>query len=352
MTTMRAAVMPAFGEPLTMREVPLPEPGPGEVLLRVAACGVCHSDLHLIRGEWEQLKPITRLPLIPGHEVTGTVVACGPGEMGDPPLAPGDRVGVPWLHSTCGTCEYCLAGRETLCLRQQITGVTVDGGYAEYLKAPASHTIRIPDNLGFVEAAPLFCAGLTVYAALRRSGIGPGERLALFGVGGLGHLAIQLAVAQGIEVIAVDLTEEKLALARACGAAHTLLAGQESTGGTPPPIPKQIRQLGGAHVALVTAGSRVAYETALRSLRRGGTLAMVGMAPEPMALSSVAMVAGEFRIVASAVGTRQELREVLDLAARGGLRCHVETVPFEEVDRVLREMHAGHLTGRVVLNFP
>lgn len=348
MTTMRAAVLPAFGEPLTMREVPLPELGPGEVLVRVAACGVCHSDLHLISGEWEMLKPITRLPLIPGHEVTGTVVACGPGQAGDPPLAPGDRVGVPWLHSTCGACEYCLAGRETLCLRQQITGVTVDGGYAEYLKAPASHTIRIPDNLGFVEAAPLFCAGLTVYAALRRSGIVPGERLALFGVGGLGHLAIQLAVAQGVEVIAVDLTEEKLALARACGAAHTLLAGQEATA----PIPKQIRQLGGAHVALVTAGSRVAYETALRSLRRGGTLSMVGMAPEPMALSSVAMVAGEFRIVASAVGTRQELREVLDLAARGGLRCHVEPAAFEEVDRVLGEMRAGHLTGRVVLTFP
>jgi propanol-preferring alcohol dehydrogenase len=168
----------------------------------------------------------------------------------------------------------------------------------------------------------------------------------------VGHLGIQLAVAQGIEVIAVDLSEEKLALARACGAAYTLLAGQESTGGTPAPIPKQIRQLGGAHVALVTAGSRGAYETALRSLRRGGTLAMVGMAPEPMALSSVAMVAGEFRIVASAVGTRQELREVLDLAARGGLRCHVETAPFKEVDRVLREMHAGQLMGRVVLTFP
>jgi propanol-preferring alcohol dehydrogenase len=350
MTTMRAAVLPAFGEPLTMREVPIPEPGPGEVLLRVAACGVCHSDLHLISGEWEMLKPITRLPLIPGHEVTGTVVACGPGEAGDPPFAPGDRVGVPWLHSTCGECEYCVAGRETLCLRQQITGVTVDGGYAEYLKAPASHTIQIPDNLSFTEAAPLFCAGLTAYAALRRSGIASGERLALFGVGGLGHLAIQLAVAQGVEVIAVDLTEEKLALARACGAAHSLLAGE--AGSSSPPIPKQIRQLGGAHVAMVTAGSRVAYETALRSLRRGGTLAMVGMAPEPMALSSVAMVAGEYQIVASAVGTRKELREVLALAAQGQLRCHIEPAPFAEVDRVLREMGAGQLTGRGVLTFP
>jgi propanol-preferring alcohol dehydrogenase len=311
------------------------------VLIKVIACGVCHSDLHLALGEWELLRPITKLPLILGHEVAGTIAAVGEG-VND--FSVGDRVGVPWLHYTCGECEFCRTGRETLCVKQQVTGCTVDGGYAEFLKARASHTARLPENLGFEEAAPLLCAGLTVHKALKTSDIQAGQSIAVFGVGGLGHLAVQLAKAKGAQVVAVDVAEDKLALARECGADHQINAAATQAY-------KEIKKLtsGGAHVVMVTSGSRLAYETALRSLRRGGTLSIVGMSPEPISLSTVAMVSGEYRIVASAVGTRKDLREVLDLAAEGKVKCRIETRPFEEVDSILNEMKEGRLVGRKVL---
>lgn len=336
---MKAAVLKGFGQALVFEDVPAPAPGPGEILLRVAACGVCHSDLHLARGEWDLLKPIVKLPLILGHEVAGAVAAVGEGVEG---LAAGDAAGVPWLHYTCGECEYCREGRETLCLKQKITGVTVDGGFAEYLKAPATHTVKLPAGLTAVEAAPLLCAGLTVYRAIRTSGIAAGQRLAVFGVGGLGHIAIQIAKALGITVAAVDVAPEKLELARACGADAAINAAEG-------PVHKAIKQLGGAHVALVASGSRVAYEGALRSLRRGGTLAVVGMGPEPVPMSTVALVSGETRIIATAVGTRQDLREMLELAVTHGIRSRVETRPLEDVNDVLNAMERGALLGRVVL---
>lgn len=336
---MRVAVLHDFGQELEVGEAPPPSPGPGEVLVKVEACGVCHSDLHLAAGDWELLKPITKLPLILGHEIAGTVTALGEG-VGD--FAVGDRVGVPWLHWTCGRCEYCVAGRETLCPRQMITGVTVDGGFAEYVKAKASHTARLPGNLGFEAAAPLLCAGLTAHKALKTAGVRAGERVVIFGVGGLGHLAVQLAKARGLETGAVDVAEEKLELARACGADWTVNAGDGAAH-------KPVKARGGAHVAVVTSGSRAAYETALRSLRRGGTLAVVGMAPEPISVSTVALVAGETRIVASAVGTREDLREVLELGAAGEVSCRVQTRPFAEVNEVLAEMRRGNLLGRVAL---
>lgn len=338
---MKAAVLHALAEPLNVEEMPVPEPGAGEVLIKVAACGVCHSDLHLVRGEWDLLKPITKIPLIPGHEVTGTIAALGHGVEG---FAIGDRVGVPWLHSTCGQCEFCLAGRETLCGKQQVTGCTVDGGFAEFLKAKASHTAKLPDNLSFAEAAPLLCAGLTVHRALNDSAVAAGQRVAIFGIGGLGHLAIQLAKARGAEVIAVDVSDDKLALAKECGADHAVNAATTQAH-------KEIKKLGGAHIVMVTSGSKAAYETALRSLRKGGTLSVVGMSPEPISLSTVAMVSGEYRIVASAVGTRADLREVLQFAAEGKVRCRIETRPFDQADAVLNEMQSGSLLGRVVLTF-
>jgi len=338
---MKAAVLHALSEPLSLEEVPRPVPGVGEVLIKVAACGVCHSDLHLARGEWDLLKPITKLPLVLGHEVTGTVTAVGEGVE---ELAVGDRVGVPWLHYTCGACEYCLAGRETLCSKQQVTGCTVDGGFAEFIKAKASHTARLPDNLDFAEAAPLLCAGLTVYHALRDAGVIAGQRVAIFGIGGLGHLAVQLAKERHAEVIAVDVADDKLQLARDCGADHVINAATTQAY-------KEVKKLGGAHVVMVTSGSKAAYETALRSLRRGGTLSIVGMAPEPINLSTVAMVSGEYRIVASAVGTRTDLREVLQLAAEGKVKCRIEPRSFDQVGNVLDEMSEGRLVGRVVMTF-
>jgi propanol-preferring alcohol dehydrogenase len=338
----KAAILHSFNEPLRIEEIPAPTPGPGEVLIRVAACGVCHSDLSLAMGEWDMLRPITKLPLTLGHEVAGTVAGIGEGVA---EFKIGDRVGVPWLHWTCGDCEFCLAGHEPLCSKQQVTGCTVDGGFAEYLKAKASHTAKLPDGLSFEEAAPLLCAGVTIHRAMKKAALRPGQTVAVFGVGGLGHLAIQLAKAKGAEVIAVDVADDKLGLARECGADKVVNAATAQAH-------KEIKKItgGGAHVVMVTSGSRAAYETALRSIRKAGALAIVGMAPEPVPLSTVAVVSGEFRIVGSAVGTREDLREVLQLAAEGKVKCRIETRALEEAQTVLNEMKDGRLIGRVVLS--
>jgi propanol-preferring alcohol dehydrogenase len=339
---LKAAVLHSFAEPLRIEEIPTPTPGPGEVLIKVAACGVCHSDLHLAMGEWDLLKPITKLPLTLGHEVAGTIAAVGEGVTG---FEAGDRVGLPWLHWTCGECEFCSMGRETLCSKQQVTGCTVDGGFAEFVKARASHIAKLPDELSFEEAAPLLCAGLTVHSAMKKADIQAGQKIAVFGVGGLGHLAIQLARAKGAEIVAVDVADDKLELARECGANIVVNAATNQAH-------KEIKKAtgGGAHVVIVTSGSRAAYETAFRSIRKAGTLAIVGMAPEPVPLSTVAMVSGEYRIVSSAVGSRDELREVLRLAAEGKVKCRIETRAFDRVDSVLNEMKEGRLVGRVVLS--
>ena len=218
---MKAAVLREFKKPLTIEEVSQPRPGAGEVLIRIEACGVCHSDLHVADGDWAQFAKIVKTPLILGHEIAGIVVEKGAAVQD---LQIGDRVGVPWIHWTCGECEFCREGNENLCRRQKITGVTVDGGYAEFVKAPASHVLRIPDSLSFIQAAPLLCAGVTVYRALKHANILPGQRLAVFGIGGLGHLAVQFGQALGAEVVAIDISEEKLALARSFGASATLNA--------------------------------------------------------------------------------------------------------------------------------
>ncbi|MCI0662068.1 MAG: zinc-dependent alcohol dehydrogenase [Acidobacteria bacterium] len=340
---MKAAVLHSFAESLRIEEVAVPAPGPGEVLIDVAACGVCHSDLHLARGEWDLLKPITKLPLILGHEVAGTVAAVGEGVS---EFMVGDRAGVPWLHWTCGECEFCLIGRETLCSKQQVTGCTVDGGFAQFIKAKASHIAKLPGNIGFEEAAPLMCAGLTVHTAIKAADMHAGQKIAIFGIGGLGHLAIQLAKAKKTEVIAVDVADDKLELARECGADNLVNAAS-------PEAHKKIKKIsgGGAHVVVVTSGSRAAYETALRSLRRGGTLVVVGMAPEPISVSTVSLVSGEYRIIASAVGSRADLREVLQLAAEGKVKCKIEQREFAQVNQVFDEMKEGRLLGRVVLRY-
>jgi propanol-preferring alcohol dehydrogenase len=328
-----------IGKPLTIEEVPTPEPGPGQVLIHMEACGVCHSDLHLAEGDWDLLKPITKIPLILGHEVAGTVVKLGEGVT---ELKVGDRVGVPWIHYTCGECEFCLEGRETLCLKQKITGCTVDGGFAEYLLAPATHAAPLPASLSFAEAAPLLCAGLTVYKAMKAAGVAPGQRMAVFGVGGLGHLAVQIGVAMGVHVCAVDVADDKLEFAKSLGAEWTVNAATEA-------VPKRIRSIGGAHVALVTSASPAVYETAVRCLRRGGTMAVVGMANEPFKLSAVSLISGETKIVASAVGTREDLRELFALVEKYPIRCKIETRPLDQVTQVFDELKRGVVIGRIVL---
>jgi len=339
---MKAAVLHEFKAPLVIEDVPRPEPASDEILIQVEACGVCHSDLHVAAGDWKQFAGITKRPLILGHEVVGRVAGKGSAAA---EIEIGERVGVPWIHWTCGACEPCREGNENLCTKQKITGVTVDGGFAEFLKAPASHTVRIPPGIPSVEAAPLLCAGLTVYRALKQTNVLSGQRLAVLGIGGLGHIAVQIGRSMGGEVIAIDIAEEKLALATSLGAAVTLNAGTSD-------VAKEVRRKGGVHVALVTSAAKAAYDTAFRCLRPAGTLLVVGLPAENICFPPIMMAAGEVRIRASAVGTRQELQEVLSLAHAGKLRCQVTTRPLQDVNRALEELDRGRVTGRIVLTIP
>jgi len=336
---MKAAVLHELKKPMTVEDVERPVPGEGEVLIKVEASGVCHSDLHVAEGDWKQFAGITKLPLIVGHEVAGKVVEVGPGVR---ELKIGDRVGVPWIYWTCGECEFCREGNENLCVKQKITGVTVNGGYAEFIKAPASHATRIPDAVSSVQAAPLFCAGVTVYRAIMQAKPQRGQRLAVFGVGGLGHLAIQIAVHLGLEVSAVDVADDKLALAKSLGAVNAFNAATAN-------VVKEIRRLGGAHIVLVTSGSKAAYDTAVYCLRPTGTLLAVGLPANEISFPAIMMAAGEVNIKASAVGTREDLKQVLALAAAGKLHCQVAARPLADVNAVFEDMRAGKIAGRVVL---
>jgi alcohol dehydrogenase, propanol-preferring len=338
---MRAAVLHAFKQPLTIEEVERPKPAEDEVLIQVEACGVCHSDLHVADGDWPQFARIVKRPLILGHEIAGRVVEKGTAVTG---VKIGERVGVPWVYWTCGACEFCREGNENLCTKQKITGVTVDGGYAEFVKAPASHATKIPESLPSIEAAPLFCAGVTVFRALRHADVSRGQRLAIFGLGGLGHLAVQLGREFGAEVTAIDISDEKLARAKSFGAAHALNA-------TAGDVAKQMRAAGGAHVALVTSAARAAYDTAFNCLRPTGTLLVVGLPAENICFPPIMMAAGEVKIRASAVGTREDLHGVLAMAAAGKIRCEVTSRPLGYANDALQLLRSGQVAGRIVLSF-
>jgi propanol-preferring alcohol dehydrogenase len=339
---MKAAVLHEFKQPLEFQEVARPELGPSDVLIKVEACGVCHSDLHLADGDWSQLAAIVKRPLILGHEIAGRVIEKG-GDVQN--LQIGDRVGVPWVHWTCGECEFCREGNENLCSKQKITGVTVDGGYAELVKAPASHAIKIPEGLSSIEAAPLFCAGVTVYRALKQARVLPGQRLAVFGVGGLGHLAVQIGRELGAEVTAIDISEEKLELAKSLGASSIFNAGSKST-------VKELRGKGGVHVALVASAAKAAYDMAFSCLRPTGTLLVVGLPAENICFPPILMASLEVRIQASAVGTRQDVREVLELAVAGKIHCRVGTRLLAEANKALEQLRSGQVSGRIVLAIP
>jgi propanol-preferring alcohol dehydrogenase len=338
---MRAAVLHEFKKPLALEDVPRPVIGESDLLIQIQACGICHSDLHLADGDWPQLARITKKPLILGHEIAGRVAQNGEGVRD---FQIGERVGVPWIHWTCGQCEFCREGNENLCARQQITGVTVDGGFAEFVKAPASHCIRIPEALSPAEAAPLFCAGVTVYRALRRAQISPGQRLAIFGIGGLGHVAVQIAQHLGAEITAVDIGEEKLELARSLGAANALNAAS-------PTVVKEIRSKGGVHIALVTSAAKAAYDMAFSCLRPTGTLLVVGLPSQDLCFPAIVMAGAEVRIQATAVGTRKDLREVLALAGDGKIRSRVNTYPLEDSNEALEQLRHARVSGRIVLTF-
>jgi len=336
---MKAAILREFKQPLTIEDIPKPEPGPDEVLIKVEAAGVCHSDLHIAEGDWPQLAAIVKRPIVLGHEVVGRVVKRG-AEVKD--LDIGDRVGVPWIYWSCGKCEICKEGNENLCTSQMITGATVDGGFAEFIKAKSSHATSVPASLAPEEAAPLFCAGVTVYRALKKAQIVPGQRAAIFGVGGLGHLAVQIAAAFGAEVWAVDVDDSKLEFASKLGAHRVLNAASSE-------VVKELRKAGRVHAAVVTSAAKPAYDSAFSSVRQGGTLVVVGLPAEPLTFPAIMMAATETKIIASSVGTREDLRQVLDLAASGKLSSRTQTRPLDQINEVFEDMRKGRITGRVVV---
>ncbi|MBI3450414.1 MAG: zinc-dependent alcohol dehydrogenase [Acidobacteria bacterium] len=336
---MRAALLTTLGRPLELAEVSPPKPASDEILVEVEACGVCHSDLHLAAGDWPDCAARMAFPATLGHEAVGRVVERG-SRAAD--IAIGTRVGVGWLRSVCGRCEHCLAGAENVCLARTVTGIEGPGGFAALIPVLASQAVAIPEGLPSHEAAPLFCAGLTVYHAARLAGISAGQRVAVFGVGGLGHLAIQIARVAGADVVAVDVHPSKLDLARKVGASAALDARDAAS-------VEALKAAGGPHVALVTAPSAEAYRLATRVLRRRGTLAVVGLPKEDLTFFADDLAVGEFRIVGSAVGTRQETRELLALAASGRIRCETEVLPLDGVNDVFDRMRRGEIAGRAVL---
>ncbi|MGA2416720.1 MAG: alcohol dehydrogenase AdhP [Candidatus Sulfotelmatobacter sp.] len=336
--TMQAAFVDKFGEPLKIREVPIPDPGPEQVLVKVIASGVCHTDLHAADGDWP-IKPT--LPFIPGHEGAGIVAKVGPGVTH---LKEGDRVGIAWLHSACGYCDFCLTGWETLCPGQQMSGYTVNGSFAEYSLGHANYLNRIPDKLSFIEAGPILCAGLTTYKGLKQTQARPGEWVVISGIGGLGHLAVQYARAMGLHVAAIDVGPEKLKLARSLGAEVTVDAKLED------PIQAIQKQIGGAHGVLVTAVSLGAFKQAIGMLRRGGTCVLNGLPPGEFPISIFDLVLNGQTVRGSIVGTRKDLEEALAFAADGKVKATIETQPLGSINDVFDRLKKGKVNGRIVLD--
>jgi propanol-preferring alcohol dehydrogenase len=336
--TMRAAVVRAFGQPLEITELPIPVPGPNQILVRTEACGVCHTDCHTSGGDWP-MKP--SLPFIPGHEGVGTVIATGSGVRS---FQPGDRAGIPWLYSACGECEWCVSGHEALCPNAQYGGYNVNGGFAEYFIADARYAPHIPPSLSSIAAAPLLCAGVTTYKGLKETKARPGQWVAIIGVGGLGHVAIQYAKAMGLHVAAVDVHDEKLRLARQLGAEVTVNAASND------PVPEVLRATGGTHGVLVTAPSLPAFRQGVGITRRAGTCVLVGLPPGEFPLPLFDVVLKGLTVRGSLVGTRVDMREALEIAASSRITAHIETRPLESVNEVLDGLLVGTIQGRAVLD--
>jgi len=334
---MRAAVVPAFGQPLVIEDRPVPEPGPGQVVVRMEASGLCHTDIHAANGDW----PVTpTVPFIPGHEGVGLVTALGDGVTS---LKTGQRVAVPWLGYACGACQYCLTGWETLCTSQRNTGYSVDGGYAEYFLAEAAFAAPVPTGVDPREAAPLTCAGVTTYKAVKVGNVRPGDLVAVSGVGGLGHLAVQYAKIFGGTVAAVDITDEKLKLASELGADIVIDARDEDPA-------EVLRKHGGADVAIGLAVDDRSFATAYAGLRRGGRLVLVALpASGTLSIPVFDTVLNGTSVIGSIVGTRADLAEVFDLHAAGRTQVIYETRPLAAVNEAIAEVLHGKAKARLVL---
>src|SRR5690242_14083538 len=334
--TMQAAVVHNFAGPLAIDEKPVPQARDGEIIVRIETCGLCHTDIHAAHGDWP-VKPSP--PFTPGHEGVGIVTELGPGVT---EVAVGDRVALPWLGYACGTCDYCVSGWETLCLEQKNMGYSMDGAFAEYVRAYGRYAVKVPAGVDPFDAAPLTCAGVTTYKAVKVAGTRSSDLVAVFGVGGLGHLAIQYAAIAGGRVVAVDIHDEKLDPARELGAEFTFNAAEED------PV-EAIQRLGGANQAIALAVSPRAFEQAYGSLRRGGTLVFVALpADNDVTLPIFETVLNGITIVGSIVGTRTDLRQVFDLHAAGRTRVIREIRPLCRVNESIADVEAGRVAARIV----
>lgn len=335
--TMKAAVIREFGAKLRIEEVEVKRPGRNEILVKVIASGVCHTDLHAVEGDWP-VKP--KMPLIPGHEGVGYVVALGPDVKN---VKEGDAVGVPWLYSACGGCDQCITGWETLCDSQQNGGYSVDGGFAEYVIADARYVGKLPSNVDFMQMAPILCAGVTVYKGLKETETKPGEWVAISGIGGLGHVAVQYAKAMGMHVAAIDVADDKLDLAKKLGADITVNALHHNPGEF---LKKEV---GGMHGALITAVSPIAFRQGLETLRRKGTIALNGLPPGSFDLPIFDTVLNRITVRGSIVGTRKDLQEAIEFANEGKVKATVTEAKLEDINEVFDDMKAAKIQGRVVL---
>jgi len=334
---MRAAVVPALGAPLEIRELPVPEPGPGQVVVRIEASGLCHTDIHAARGDWP-VKP--KIPLVPGHEGVGTVVSVGD----DSPVSVGERVALPWLGHACGSCRYCVAGWETYCTSPQYMGYTMDGGYAEYTLAYASHVVKVPDGVTSFDAAPITCAGVTTYKALKVAHPQPNETAMVVGIGGLGHLGLQYAGIFGATTIAVDVEDEKLQLAKDLGADHVIDARSGDRA-------EQLEALGGIDVALVTVPSPAAMHAAHAALNPNGRLVIVGLpADNRLEIPVFETVLKGISVIGSLVGTRNDLEDCFALHAHGRTRVVAEARQLEDVNSCFEEVLSGRVPARLVFD--
>jgi propanol-preferring alcohol dehydrogenase len=337
---MQVAVVEHFGEPLVFQEWAIPSPGPGQILVKTEACGVCHTDLHAAHGDWP-LKPT--LPFIPGHEAIGRVAAVGAGVT---IVKEGDRVGVPWLFSACGHCEHCLAAWETVCGEAQFGGYTRNGGFADYVIADPDYVARIPAGLLPLEAAPLICAGITTYKGIKMTEARPGEWVAISGAGGLGHLAIQYAKVMGLQVCAIDIDDGKLAHAKLLGA--DLVVNAKSPGAMEA-VKKGTN--GGAHGVLITAPSLGAFKQGVGMARKRGTCVLVGLPPGEFPVPLFDVVANCITIRGSFVGTREDMAEALAFAAEGKVKADIEMQPLSAINKVFDRLEHGDVPSRVVLEF-
>jgi propanol-preferring alcohol dehydrogenase len=338
--TMHAAIVEQFGKPLILRELDIPTPGPGQILVKTEACGVCHTDLHAATGDWP-VKP--KVPFIPGHEAIGRVVALGAGVT---IVKEGDRVGVPWLYSACGHCEHCLSAWETVCAEAEFGGYTKNGGFAEYLVADPNYVAHIPANLGPKQAAPLICAGITTYKGIKETKARAGEWIVISGAGGLGHLAIQYAKIMGLQVCAVDIDDVKLAQAKTLGADLVVNAKH-------PDASEAVKKGtgGGAHGVLITAPSLGAFKQGVGMTRKRGTCVLVGLPPGDFPVPLFDIVANCITIRGSFVGTREDMAETLAFAAEGKVKADIELQPLSAINAIFDRLEHGKVAGRVVLDF-